>query len=411
VDAGNYLLKPAQTEAGSPAVWNKYNEVTMLKKYLLAPGPTPVPETVLLEMARPIIHHRTSEFSALFDNVRKRLPEIFGTKEEVLMLAGSGTAAMEAAVINTVATGEKVLVIDAGKFGQRWGDICKAFGLDVHKIELEWGSSVKPEAVAEFLKANPDTKAVFVQGSETSTTASHPIKEIAEVVRKYDDTLFIVDGITSVGVDETKMDEWGIDVLVTGSQKAFMLPPGLALIALSQKAWARNAKITTPRYYLNLARELKAHKDSTTAYTPAITLIIGLNKVLDMMFDEGLENVYKRHATNAAATRAAVEAMGFRLLAKDMPANSATGFYLPEGFEGGKFIKFMREKIGITYAGGQDHLKGKIMRVSTLGYHDAFDTIIAVSGLEMGLRKFGVEVELGSGVKAAEAILEDYIGK
>ncbi|HAL86589.1 MAG TPA: aminotransferase, partial [Deferribacteraceae bacterium] len=154
-----------------------------------------------------------------------------------------------------------------------------------------------------------------------------------------------------------------------------------------------------------------AHKDSTTAYTPAISLIIGLDKVLDMMFDEGLENVYNRHEINGQATRAAVQAMGFKLLAKEMPANSATGFFLPEGFEGGKFIKFMREKVGITYAGGQDHLKGKIMRISTLGYHDAFDTIIGISALEMGLRKFGVEVELGSGVKAAEAVLEDYIGK
>lgn len=383
----------------------------MLKKYLLAPGPTPVPETVLLEMARPIIHHRTSEFSAIFDNVRKRLPEIFGTKEEVLMLAGSGTGGMEAAVINTINAGEKVLIIDAGKFGQRWGDICRAFGMDVHKIELEWGSSVKPEMVEEFLKANPDTKGVFVQGSETSTTACHPIKELAAVVKKYDDTLFIVDGITSVGVYDTRMDEWGIDILVTGSQKAFMLPPGLALIALSQKAWARSQKAKIPRYYLNLAKELKAHKDSTTAYTPAISLIIGLDKVLDMMFDEGLENVYNRHEINGQATRAAVQAMGFKLLAKEMPANSATGFFLPEGFEGGKFIKFMREKVGITYAGGQDHLKGKIMRISTLGYHDAFDTIIGISALEMGLRKFGVEVELGSGVKAAEAVLEDYIGK
>lgn len=383
----------------------------MLKKYLLAPGPTPVPEHVMLEMARPIIHHRTSEFSAVFDSVRRRLPSLFGTKEEVLMLAGSGTAGMEAAVINTINSGEKVLIIDAGKFGQRWGDICKAFGMEVHKIELEWGSSVKPEAVEEFLKANPDTKGVFVQGSETSTTACHPIKELGEVIKKYDDTLFIVDGITSVGVSETLMDEWGIDVLVTGSQKAFMLPPGLALIALSQKAWNRSAKVTNPRYYLNLAKELKAHKDSTTAYTPAISLIIGLDKVLDMMFDEGLENVYARHEINGKATRAAVQALGFKLLAKDMPANSATGFYLPEGFEGGKFIKYMREKVGITYAGGQDHLKGKILRISTLGYHDVFDTIVGISGLEMGLRKFGVNVELGSGLKAAEEVFEDYIGK
>jgi aspartate aminotransferase-like enzyme len=383
----------------------------MLKKYLLAPGPTPVPETVLLEMARPVIHHRTGEFSAIFDNVRKRLPEVFGTKQEVLMLAGSGTAGMEAAVINTLNTGEKVLIIDAGKFGQRWGDICRTFGMDVHKLTFDWGLSAKPEMVADFLKTNPDTKAVLLQGSETSTTACHPVKEIAEITNKYEDTLLIVDGITSVGVYETCMDEWGIDVLVTGSQKAFMLPPGLALIALSEKAWKKCDSAAIPRYYLNLKKELKSHKESTTAYTPALTLIIGLDKVLDMMFEEGLENVYKRHKVNGDATRAAVRAMGFELLAKDMPSNAATGFYLPEGFEGGKFVTFMREKVGITYAGGQDHLKGRIIRVSTLGYHDVFDTITGISALEMGLSRFGLNMELGSGVKAAEEIFKDYIGQ
>jgi len=382
----------------------------MLKKFLIAPGPTPVPENVLLEMAKPIIHHRTTEFSATFAKAAEGLKKVFNTKQDVLMLAGSGTAAMEAAVINTLNPGDNVLVINAGKFGERWGNICKTFGINVSRIDMEWGSSVKPKQIEEFLISHPETKAVLLQGSETSTTAYHPIEEIAKIVAPKEDTLFIVDGITSIGVHETKFDEWGIDIAVTGSQKAFMLPPGLAFICLSQKAWKFAESATIPRFYLDLRKERKAQQGDTTAYTPAITIINGLKVVLDMFFEEGLENVYKRHAINAEATRAAITALGFKLLA-ELPSNSATGFYLPENIEGGKFVKFMREKVGITYAGGQDHLKGKIVRISHLGYHDAFDTITAISALEMGLSKFGVDVEMGKGVAAAQKVLKDYIGE
>lgn len=381
----------------------------MLKKYLIAPGPTPVPERVLLEMAKPVIHHRTDEFSKTFALAADGLKKVFNTKEQVLMLAGSGTAAMEAAVINTLNPGDSVLVINAGKFGQRWRDICKTFGITVNTIDLDWGLSVKPEMVEQFLIAHPETKAVLLQGSETSTTAYHPVKEIAQIVGPKEDTLFIVDGITSIGVHETMFDEWGIDIAVTGSQKAFMLPPGLAFIALSKKAWKFAEKATIPRYYLDLRRERKAQNDNTTAYTPTLTLINGLKVVLDMFEEEGLENVYKRHAINGAATRAACTALGFKLLA-EVPSGAATGFFVPEGVEGGKFVKFMREKVGITFAGGQDHLKGKIVRVSHLGYHDVFDTITAISGIEMGMKKFGADIELGAGVAAAEEVLKDYIG-
>lgn len=381
----------------------------MLKKYLIAPGPTPVPERVLLEMAKPVIHHRTDEFSKTFAAAADGLKKVFNTKQQVLMLAGSGTAAMEAAVINTLNPGDSVLVVNAGKFGQRWRDICKTFGISVSTIELEWGRSVQPEMVEQFLIAHPETRAVLLQGSETSTTAYHPVKEIAQIVGPKEDTLFIVDGITSIGVHETLFDEWGIDIAVTGSQKAFMLPPGLAFIALSEKAWKFSEKATIPRYYLDLRRERKAQNDATTAYTPTLTLINGLKVVLDMFFEEGLEHVYKRHAVNAEATRAACTALGFKLLA-DVPSGAATGFFVPEGIEGGKFVKYMREKVGITYAGGQDHLKGKIIRVSHLGYHDTFDTITAVSGLEMGFANFGAKIELGAGIAAAQRVLKGYIG-
>lgn len=383
----------------------------MLKKFLMAPGPTPVPEKVLLEMAKPMIHHRTDEFSKTFAETAGGLKKVFNTKKEVLMLAGSGTAAMEAAIINTLNPGDRVLVINAGKFGQRWRDISKVFGMEVSTLDLDWGLSVQPEQVESFLIANPDTKAVMIQGSETSTTAYHPIKEIGAIIKTKPDTIFIVDGITSIGVHETLMDEWGIDIAVTGSQKAFMLPPGLAFIALSDKAWTFCEKAKIPRYYLDLKRELKNQLQATTAYTPTVSLINGLKVVLDMMFEEGLDHVYKRHQINGDATRAAVKALGFRPLAPDMPSNAATGFYLPDGFEGGKFEKYMREKVGITYAGGQDHLKGKILRISHLGYHDAFDTITAISGLEMGLSNFGLNIEMGAGIRAAQEILKNYIGE
>jgi len=382
----------------------------MLKRYLLSPGPTPVPEKVLLDMAMPMIHHRTSEFSNIFAEVREGLKPIFGTKQDVLMLAGSGTAAMEAAVVNTLNEGDKVLVINAGKFGKRWAEICAAYKLDVMTIDLEWGRSVRPEQVEAKLIANPEIKAVFIQASETSTTAYHPIEEIAKIISLRDETIFIVDGITSVGVYETKMDEWGIDILITGSQKAFMLPPGLALIALSEKAWRFVEKSKIPKFYLNLKKERKSQADNTTSWTPAVSLIIGLKSVLEIMNKEGLQNVYKRHAICAEATRKGLLAMGFELLAKDIPSNSATGILLPEGFDGGKFVKMMREKAGLTFAGGQDHLKGKILRVSHLGYHDFFDTIIALSGLEMGFKQFGLNIELGLGLKAAEEIFISHLG-
>lgn len=379
----------------------------MLKRYLLAPGPTMVPEKVLLDMAMPIIHHRTSEFSKIFGEVREKLQSVFGTSEDVLILSGSGTAAMEAAVVNTLSPRDKVLIVNAGKFGQRWKEIAKSFDLDVVTIDLTWGFSVKASQIEEKLIEHPDIKAVLIQASETSTTTSHPIKEIAEIVSLREDTILIVDGITSVGVEETKMDEWKVDIIVSGSQKAFMLPPGLSFIALSKKAWKKCETSKLPKYYLNLKKELKSQRENTTAWTPAVSLVVGLNTALDMMLKEGLENVYKRQFLCAEATRIAVRALGFELLSKGIPSNAATGIMLPENFDGGKFVKFMREKMGVTFAGGQDHLKGKILRISHIGYHDVFDTIIGITALEMGLKRFGYDLEYGQGVKSAEQYLNE----
>ncbi len=377
----------------------------MLKKYLITPGPTAVPEQVLLDMARPMIHHRTPEFEAIFKEARNGLKKVFKTSQEPLILASSGTGAMESAVVNTLNQGDKVLVINGGKFGERWLKICQTYNINAESITVEWGRSVNVEDVKAFLAKNPDTKAVFVQGSETSTTVYHPIKELAAITKNMAETLLVVDGITSAGVHDTCFDEWGIDILITGSQKAFMLPPGLAFITLSQKAWNMVEKSTLPKFYFNLKTELKNQVKNTTAWTAGVSLIIGLKTVLEMMEKEGIDNVFKRHSINAEATRAACKALGLKLLAQDLPSNAATGCFLPENIDGKAFVKYLRDKCGVALAGGQDHLAGKILRISHLGYHDAFDTITAISAIEMGLKKFGANITLGSGVAAAQEIL------
>lgn len=377
----------------------------MLKKYLITPGPVSVPEQVLLDMARPMIHHRTPEFEEIFKEARNGLKKVFKTEQEPLILASSGTGAMESAVINTLNQGDKVLVINGGKFGERWIKICQAYGINAESITIEWGCSVNPADVKAFLDKNPDTKAVFVQGSETSSTVYHPVKELAAITKDMPETLLIVDGITSAGVHDTRFDEWGIDILITGSQKAFMLPPGLAFITLSQKAWNMVEKSTLPKFYFNLKTELKNQLKNTTAWTAGVSLIIGLKTVLSMMEKEGIDNVFKRHSINAEATRAAVKALGLKLLAQDIPSNAATGCFLPENIDGKAFVKYLRDKCGVSLAGGQDHLAGKILRISHLGYHDAFDTITAVSAIEMGLKKFGADIEFGKGVAAAQSVL------
>jgi len=273
-------------------------------------------------------------------------------------------------------------------------------------INVEWGQAVAVDAVAEALKNNPDIAGVFVQGSETSTTVAHPIQQISELTKKTD-ALLVVDGITAVGVYPMPMDDWGIDIMITGSQKALMLPPGLAFIALSEKAWKRSETNDIPHFYFDLKKERKNLKDSTSAYTPAASLIIGLRVVLKMMLEEGLDNVYKRHDILARAARAGVQALGLKLLAPDSPANSVTGLFVPESVDGGKLVKNLRENYGVTFAGGQDHLKGKIIRIAHLGYFDSFDMVVALAAIEMGLLKFGYDVQMGAGVAAVEKIVNE----
>jgi len=378
----------------------------MLKRYLLAPGPTPIPPEVLLRMSQPLIHHRTPEFSQLFTEVQEGLRWLFQTEQDVLILAASGTGAMEAAVTNTCSAGDRVIVINSGKFGERWLKICRAFGVQVVEVKVEWGQAVSVDVVGEALKAHPDARAILLQASETSTTVLHPIEEIAALVRNTP-ALLIVDGITAVGATDTPMDRWGIDILVTGSQKALMLPPGLGFVALSEKAWSRVEQATLPRFYFDLQRERKEQRKHTTAYTPAISLINGLHEVLRCLQEEGLVHVFTRHARLAAATRAAVQALGLRLLAPASPSPAATGVWLPAEVDGSRLLTYMRDRMGVDIAGGQDHLKGKVARIAHIGYAGPFDVITAISTLEMALSRFGASVTLGHGIRAAEEVLLD----
>jgi len=380
----------------------------VIKQYLLTPGPTPVPPEVQLKMAEPIIHHRTPEFSKVFSEVRTGLKKLFQTREDVLVLASSGTGAMEAAVVNLLSAGDPVIVVNGGKFGERWTKICQSYGVEVDEIKVEWGEAVTVEAVRAALERRPNAKAVLVQASETSTTAVHPVEAIAGLTRARD-TLLIVDGITAVGVYDIPMDRWGIDVLVTGSQKALMLPPGLAFLALSERAWKRAAKPHLPAFYFDLQRERKNQADNTTAYTPAVSLVFGLHAVLAMLEKEGYENVFGRHASLAAATRAAGEALGLKPLAPRAPSPAATGLFLPAGIDGGKLTKYLRDKVGVSFAGGQDHIKGKVVRIAHIGYYGEFDIITAIAALEMALTKFGARVALGSGVAAAQRVLVETL--
>jgi len=379
----------------------------MIKQYLLSPGPTPIPNEVELAMSETMIHHRTPQFNKVFEEARRGLKKLFGTKNDVIMFASSGTGAMEAAVANLFSPGDKVLVINGGKFGERWLNIANAYGLNPIDLKVEWGRAVKVAEVEKQLEAQPDIQGVLIQASETSTTVLHPVKEIASLTKG--GPLFLVDGVTAVGVVPVPVDEWGIDVLVTGSQKALMLPPGLGFITLSDRAWDRTKKAKLPRFYFDLNLERKNQQKGSGAFTPAVSLIFGLRASLNMMEREGLDKVYARHARLCRATRAAATALGLKLLAPDSPSPAATGLYLPEGIDADRVLEYLRDHMSVTLAEGQDQLKGKVVRIAHVGYMGAFDVVTAIAALEMALRKFGAEIPFGRGVAAAEEVLMEAL--
>lgn len=376
-----------------------------MKKFrLLAPGPTPVPPEVLLAMAQPALHHRTPEFEALFAQARRGLQWLFQTRREVLILAASGTGAMEGAVVNACSPGDRVLVIQGGKFGERWAEICQAYGLSVIPVEVPYGKAVDPQAVAAALRGEPSIAAVFVTHSETSTGVLHDLEAIAAIVRQTP-ALLVADAITSLGVVNLPTDAWGVDVVVAGSQKAMMLPPGLAFACLSDRAWAAAERARLPRYYFNFLVERKIQAKHQTAWTPAISLIVGLKAALDLLQAEGLSAIFARHERLARATRAAVTALGLDLFA-ERPSPAVTAVKVPEGVDGGAIVRVLRDKHGISIAGGQGSMQGKIFRIATLGYADAYDVLTGIAALEFTLAELGYPVQLGDGLRAAQDVLQ-----
>ncbi len=373
------------------------------KQRIVATGPTPVPDFVLTAEMSSVFYHRGPAFAAIMESVKKSLPKVFGTSGEVLMFAGTGTLAMEGAIANFFNAGDAVISVNAGKFGERWGQQAKVYGLKVHEIKVERGHAVKVDEVARLLEQNPDVRGVLIHASETSTGVRHPVKEIAALAKNAKDCLTLVDGVTALGVFQVPMDDWGVDVLVGGSQKGFMLPPGLSFGAASARAWARTESVKSVRYYLDWRKERKALAENSGAFTSPVTLIGGLKAALDYFEAEGLYNVYARNWKMTAATRAAAKAMGFELFVKDESSvSSACTAILAEGLYAGE----IRKRYGLTMSGGQDELKGKIVRVGHMGYIDAWDVANQLQAIARVAPHFNKKVDGAAGMEAFWKVVE-----
>ena len=378
----------------------------MQKKYLFTPGPTPIPPEALLAMAQPIDYHRSEDAVALIKDVLEKLKHVFQTENDVLFLTSSGTGAMDGAVANLLCRNDKVLVIRSGKFGERWAEICEAYGVEVIRIDVTWGDSVAPEVVEAQLTTHPDIKAVFATLCETSTGALHDIEVLASLTQSTP-TLLVVDAVSALGADDLQMDNWGVDVVVSCSQKGLMTPPGLAFAALNHRAWEATEQSDLPKYYLDFRKAHQRGLEGSVPYTPAITLLTALQYALNHICAEGIRNTIARHNRMAIATRSALKAIGLPLFATS-PANTLTSIRLPKEIDGKAFVKMMREKHGITYAGGQGELSGKIVRIAHLGWMNENDVIVAVSAFERGLTEIGYDVSLGAGVAAAQEVLTKF---
>jgi aspartate aminotransferase-like enzyme len=378
----------------------------MKKYYLMAPGPTPVPPNVLLAMAQPMIHHRTPEYEGLFIEVRAGLKRLFQTQQEVIPFTSSGTGAMEAAVVNTLSPGDTVLVLRAGKFGERWEEICAAYGVKVVALPAPFGQTVPAEEFARALRRHPEARAVLMQHSESSTGVLHDVKGIAAVTRGTD-AILIVDAVSSLGIADLPMDAWGVDVVVSGSQKGLMLPPGLSFVALSEKAWGHVQASRLPKYYFDLAAERKAVVKNEAHFTPAVSVMLGLREVLRMFEEEGLQNVFRRHARLARATRAGVEALGLELFAKAAPSPALTAVVAPRGVDSEKILNAYSASHNITIAGGQGEMKGRVFRLGHMGYVGDYDVLTALAALEQVLHELGHPVDFGAAVRAAQKVFAE----
>ncbi|MCL6559958.1 MAG: alanine--glyoxylate aminotransferase family protein [Firmicutes bacterium] len=374
------------------------------KHYLMIPGPTPVPPAVAAAMSRPIIGHRTDDFAQMHKRIVEKLQRVFGTRNDIFVVTHSGTGALETAIANTVSPGDKVLSLITGNFGERFANIARAYGAEVVEVNFGYGNDVDLKVVEEKLSEHPDVKVVLATQNETSTGVVNDIAGIGALVAKTP-AILLVDGVSGVGAIEIKVDEWGVDILCTASQKAFMCPPGLAMVSVSDKAWEVVKNNKSPRFYFSLPAHKKSFEKWNTAYTPNVSLFFALEAALDMMMAEGLDNVYARHALLARATRAAVKALGLKPLAEDRCASNAlTAVWGPEGIAADDLRKVIKNQYGVTFAGGQSAVKGKIFRIAHMGFSDKMDVIIAISALEMALAQAGYPVQLGAGVKAAQEV-------
>jgi aspartate aminotransferase-like enzyme len=376
----------------------------MFKERLFTPGPTQLLPQAQTAMAQPLLHHRTDEFRGIFKEVLQGLRYLYNTQSDVLLFTSSGSGAMEGAVVNLLSPGDHALIVSAGKFGERWVQLCKAYCVNTEVLSISYGQSVNPQQVAALLEKHPGTRAVFVQYTESSTGARHDIKALGEIVHQQAHTALVVDAITGLGVMEMPVDQWHLDIVIGGSQKALMIPPGLAFAAVSPKAWSFIETTRSSKFYFDFQKERKSNAKGESSYTPAITLIVALREALRYIRQLGREKLIQNAGLLAKATRAAAGALGLKLFAADSPSDALTAICPPEGIESGTLIKEFRKNFGAVVANGQGEMKGKIFRIAHLGYYDFTDTLAIIACLEIILKKLNVAVELGSGVKAAQEV-------
>ena len=375
------------------------------KRYLFTPGPTPVPPEVLAAMSQPIVHHRGPDFKPVYKRCLERLAQVFRTETEVLLYTSSGTGTLEAATANLCSPGERIVVVSAGYFGERWAQIGETYGCDVDHLRYEWGENPSPEELAVRLEELGGATAVFVTQSETSTGVVADVRSLAAVAKEAG-ALVCVDAISSLGAVPCETDEWSLDVVVSGSQKALMTPPGLAMTSVSEAAWEARERATLPRYYFDWALTREAQRKLDAAFTPAVSIVIGLDVALAMLLERGLEAAFDHHIRLGRACREGVKAMGLELFSPDEDSSAVvTAVRMPDGIDADVLLVDLRDRFGITFAPGQGPLKGRILRIGHIGFFDVFDITTALAGLELGLAEAGADVERGVAVTRA---LETY---
>lgn len=374
-----------------------------MRSHLFAPGPTPIPGEVQAAMAAPLVYHRGPDFPDFIRGVVGKLKSVFPTQDDVLVLASSGSGAMEAAVVNTLSQGDRALVIQAGQFGAKWTAICRAYGVDVDVLDLPWGAAVDPMQVAERLKAHPETRVVFATHSETSTGVLHDVEALGRVVGETD-ALLVVDGVSSVVAHPLRTNDWGVDIAVTASQKGLGVPPGVGVVTVSDRAWDRMQSATLPKSYFDLNTYRTALEEGRGPATLPMTLMAGMEAALDLIAAEGIENVWARHARQAEAVRQATVALGLSVF-PDCPSNVLTAISLSESVDGLAIMAELRARFGITVGGGLAHLRGRLIRISNLGFVDDLDILTVVSAFEMSLEKARWSFTRGAGVAAVEGVL------